>query len=545
MRAHCDFPILRTTSTLPIQVRSWLLLLALSICTSANGAEVPLFQVGTGGRLRDTDISLGYSFQLGHSITLSGLGKHDANGNSLLDDSSPSEIALWNSDTSELLVSTFVGSDAPLREGMFVAPISPLELPAGRYTIAAQFFDEQEPFRTDVTAASPVALVGDITPLSLFGSDFTLPPVGRFLGFGPNLLFEQPDVLLTQPMNNRVVQRREDNRGVVEVAGTFNTATSTAIEVRVVSTGDAAPFKTGWQAAEIADTKFSSQFELPAGGWYEVQARGVKAGQPTTNQVGSQVGVGEVFVIAGQSNSANHGQTRLSATSQRVVTMNAEGLWRAAIDPLPVASGAGGSPWPVFGDRLEELLDVPVGVVSVGWGGTAVGQWLPEASGPDAAGPLYNRLRNALELLGPEGARAVLWHQGESDSQRGTSREEYAASLQQLIAATREDAGYEIPWGVAQAAFLPSTRLTAEEEILAGQLDVIAGDPRVFAGALTEDLLGRDWRHDSVHFNEAGLRLHAERWVNAVLPLVVPEPASVSLLVMGLLIVLPRSFASL
>jgi len=54
--------------------------------------------------------------------------------------------------------------------------------------------------------------------------------------------------------------------------------------------------------------------------------------------------------------------------------MNADGIWRPAFDPMPTATGDGGSPWPAFGDLLVDALDVPVGVISVGWGGTAVQQ---------------------------------------------------------------------------------------------------------------------------------------------------------------------------
>ncbi len=251
-------------------------------------------------------------------------------------------------------------------------------------------------------------------------------------------------------------------------------------------------------------------------------------------QTVSQAGVGEVFAIAGQSNSANHGGTRLTPESDRVVAMDATGFWQPAADPQPIATGDGGSPWPAFGDRMVEALDVPVGIVSVGWGGTSVGQWLPGAAGPDVNGPLYNRLQRVLERLGPDGVRAVLWHQGESDSLLGTSREAYAATLREVIAHSREDAGYDLLWGIAQAAFLPSTSASAEARILAAQLDVIAGDPLVFAGAMTDDLIGSEWRYDMVHFNEAGLRLHGERWAEAVLPLIVPEPTAAAILMIAI-----------
>ena len=53
-----------------------------------------------------------------------------------------------------------------------------------------------------------------------------------------------------------------------------------------------------------------------------------------------RVGVGEVFVIAGQSNSANYGNPTLSAADDRVSTFNLSN-WRHADDPLADRDGIG------------------------------------------------------------------------------------------------------------------------------------------------------------------------------------------------------------
>ena len=188
------------------------------------------------------------------------------------------------------------------------------------------------------------------------------------------------------------------------------------------------------------------------------------------------------------------------------------------------------------GDLLAERLDVPIGFISVGWGGTSVGQWLPGAPGPDVS-PLYDRLRNALEIIGPNGARAVLWHQGESDSASGTRGERYADRLQQVIDQSRKDGEFDIPWIVAKAAYLPSTSSRSESRILEGQSQVIQNDALVFAGPLTDDLIGNEWRWDTIHFNEAGLREHALRWADAIEMVIVPEPPSLILCLVAYLAV--------
>ena len=143
-------------------------------------------------------------------------------------------------------------------------------------------------------------------------------------------------------------------------------------------------------------------------------------------------------------------------------------------------------------------------------------QWVPGASGPSPE-PLYNRLRDALQALGPDGARAVLWHQGEADNEANTSTADYVQRLESIIAQSRTDAGFDIPWGVAQASFLPYLNPTTDPNVIAAQQQVAANDPLNFVGAFTDDMIGAAWRWDDIHFNEMGLREHAQRWFDQLL----------------------------
>ena len=91
------------------------------------------------------------------------------------------------------------------------------------------------------------------------------------------------------------------------------------------------------------------------------------------------VGVGEVFVVAGQSNSANHGAEKLSTQTERVVTFDGK-AWELCRDPQPGASGRGGSFLPPFGDAMARRVRVPVGFIACGIGGSSVREWLPKGS---------------------------------------------------------------------------------------------------------------------------------------------------------------------
>jgi hypothetical protein len=337
-------------------------------------------------------------------------------------------------------------------------------------------------------------------------------------------------LMISKPSGRTIAQRDEHNQADIAVQGQY-AGTVTRIEARAVPMDGSAQW-TPWQTITDAPSggNFSGQITL-AGGWYQLQVRAFNGTQQVAQSTMDRIGVGEIFITAGQSNSANHGSPTQSPLDDRVSALTstnpALGQWVYAQDPQPIATGTGGSPWPALGDLLADELDVPIGFVSVGWGGTRVDQWLP-------GGSLYPRLHDALDFLGPEGFRAILWHQGESDASAGTSTADYAQRLQTVIDQTRIDAGWDIPWGVALVSYLSGNSAANMANVIAGQQLVIDNDPLTLLGASTDDLIGSAWRWDGVHFNTAGLQEHARRWLPVTLQLSVPEPSTYLLLLVGL-----------
>ena len=254
-----------------------------------------------------------------------------------------------------------------------------------------------------------------------------------------------------------------------------------------------------------------------------------------------RVGVGEVFVVAGQSNSANHGESRLAPASDLVSSLAPDGTWRPAADPQPGASGDGGSFQPPLGDLLVERFGVPVGFVCCGIGATSVREWLPAGVPfpnpptvearvrrlPDGAwesdGAAFAMLVERLRACGPEGFRAVLWHQGESDANQadrsrtlaGPLYEEY---LERVIRGSRERLGRDDPWFVARATYhVPGDESSTDIRAAQG---AVCRDRIALAGPDT-DALGaafRDGGGKGVHFSAAGLVRHAEAWFEKIAP---------------------------
>ncbi len=306
---------------------------------------------------------------------------------------------------------------------------------------------------------------------------------------------------LESPDSHQIVQRNEYSMGTFPVQGSTE-YTVDLIEGRHTSLDNGTPSDWVHIAVPIG-SDFYGTLDVPTG-WHRLEFRLMNEGQELDILTVEPVGVGEVFIVAGQSNSANHGDYPLIPTDPRVSTWGPNG-WRFGHDPQPAATGNSGSPWPALGDLLSNRYDVPIGFLSVGYGGTKVDRWVP------AQNDLFPRITNALDAVQPSGARAILWHQGESNA-GGTTTEDYAEMMAAVVLGSRAHTGVEIPWLLARVGFVPNGDPVKMGWVVGGQNAVIDADPLTFAGPHTDDLNGTDWRYDTIHFNEAGLREHAARW---------------------------------
>ena len=338
-------------------------------------------------------------------------------------------------------------------------------------------------------------------------------------------------VTLDSPRDYQVFQRSSIEAGTIVVRGRADRACDAA-EVRI--SGHA------WQRIPAsARCTFDGRITAQAGGWYGVEVRVLQGGERSGGTGVEHVGVGEVFVISGQSNSTNYGEEAQQTRTGMVATFNGTD-WRLANDPQPGVqdNSRQGSFIPAFGDALYEHLKVPVGVASVGSGGTSVRQWLPKADrfrtpptgskfvAPagdgewESTGKLFDGMLERIVQLGPHGFRAVLWHQGESDAHQGPGHEiepaEYQRMMERLIREMRARARWDFPWFVAQVSYhnpadpgtpairAAQTALWEEGLALEGpDTDTLTGEYRQNHGA-------------GVHMSARGLQAHGRLWAEKV-----------------------------
>ena len=347
-----------------------------------------------------------------------------------------------------------------------------------------------------------------------------------------------------RPSANEVVQRDEHGVGKVTLQGALPIVEQPAggngrprpanplWQYRVID--ESSKVIVAWTKLELVpnDRYLNETIEVPQGGWYQIELRNELESTVTVRS--QRFGVGDIYIVAGQSNSANYGSERTAPTVDQVVAFDGK-QWRVAHDPQPGAAGEGGSFIPALGDQLASEFKVPIGFVSIGEGGTSVREWLPRGEryakqpttgahclehadgGYESSGELFLRLAERLVYFGPRGLKGILWHQGESDAgqaragypiDRQINGAEYRQYAEILITRSREFAGWEVPWYVAKATY-HSEADAADEEFRNAQ-HALCDIPAVYSGADSDQLRG-DHR-DGVHFNAKGLKAHADLW---------------------------------
>lgn len=320
----------------------------------------------------------------------------------------------------------------------------------------------------------------------------------------------EQDLTLLSPKDFQVFQRQSQFRGRIIVSGRLKLECDAVVARLSGKSLEGQRLPDEWRPIplEKQTRSFYAELPTPAGGWYVLQVRALKANQVVAKAVVDKFGVGEVFVGAGQSNCTNSGEERTTQTSGMVSSFSGT-HWQLADDPQPGVHDKTqrGSFWPTFGDTMYAKFRVPIGVAVTGHGGTSVYAWKPR-------GELHNWMTTRICQLGPRGFRAVLWHQGEADV--GGKPEDYALLLTSIIRASTVAAGWQFPWFVARVSYLSPER-PASETTRAPQKKL--WDLGVALEGPDTDTLTTAYRNNEgkgIHLNRKGLVAHGKMWADKV-----------------------------
>ena len=330
------------------------------------------------------------------------------------------------------------------------------------------------------------------------------------------------NVTVTVPTERAIYQRNSDNVADMTIVATANEAA--VVKAKVIDGSNDLCDWTVLEKVDGSDNEFKGVLKnIPGGGWYEVDVAAFDAaGKEIASNYVEMVGVGEVFITGGQSNSTNFGGAKTTAESDFVSAIDVKNkCWVHCEDSQPNNSGfntgnGGGSPWPTTGDKLVESLGVPVGFVSTGVGGSLIA----ELADPNKN---YRPIKEAIEFLEPYGCRAFLIHQGEADSggmngNPGTEMSVYKETFEQLIAQTREDAGYDLNWLIARVSYAwrGFNNPDRTKEVTETQTS-ICNNYNIFVGPDTDGLQGEDRHTDNLHLSEQGLIKHGTMWSECII----------------------------
>ena len=124
----------------------------------------------------------------------------------------------------------------------------------------------------------------------------------------------------------------------VSLAGEFGDVKADAWQFRVVPLKEAFGTGADWSLFEptLQGGKLSARVHVAAGGWFRLEVRAWRGGQPVAVAAVEPVGVGEVLVIAGQSyaDGANDELLKVEDPQGRVAALDrVKDSWRVAHDP--------------------------------------------------------------------------------------------------------------------------------------------------------------------------------------------------------------------
>ncbi len=371
-----------------------------------------------------------------------------------------------------------------------------------------------------------------------------------------NLIFSQ--IKLTSPQNRAVYQRNGYGYSAVTVAGSYEKQVD-KIEARLIPVQAGQGGDTDFQDWKTIKTlplngNFSTVMSVRQG-WYRLEVRGSLNGTIIGDVVSvDRVGVGEVFIIAGQSNAEGVSTIQgIGANDDRVNCYSKQNDLRfGGTDKISLSDfskldantniaprGPNGWCWGKLGDLLVSRLNVPVMFFNAAFGGTTSDVWARTARGETAYNPYageiyyntlpYKNLSDVLHYYTTQlGVRAVLWCQGEGDNYTQgklfVSAVTYKANLQTVINRTRDESGKNISWVVSLTSATgycnncpPGTYANPDDKIIEGQKSTI-GDSKltnIFQGPATDGIQnpGRD---GGVHFIGNGLVQLAEAWNNSL-----------------------------
>ncbi|MGO8684193.1 MAG: sialate O-acetylesterase [Thermoleophilia bacterium] len=325
-----------------------------------------------------------------------------------------------------------------------------------------------------------------------------------------------PHLKLSSPCSYQVFQRNAVSRGAIRV-----TATAVGVSGQV---------EASWRGgawvivSRISHGGFAGWLYGQPAGQGTLSVRSVS--HPQVQTFCRLVGVGDIFVIAGQSNACGEAKVLFSYSNPTVMASEfaTDYRWQKLTDPTDSNVGQvdkvnrnsapGGSVWPLVATALAAKLGnhVPLAFVPCALGGTVIAQWQRSNTDPDDATTLYGAMIKRVRALGGH-VRAVLFWQGETDALADTAQATYTILSSRFDANVWRD--LQVPIVVGQIGdYNDDQPRPGADNVRLAQEDLWTdGSPIVLPGPCLYDID----LYGSNHFLTAPQNtLAAQRWTAAI-----------------------------
>ena len=332
----------------------------------------------------------------------------------------------------------------------------------------------------------------------------------------------------------QILQQDESGHAALQLRGRWvypEAFKKAVVYVRLVreASGEALSLECDWRRALTRKNgTWTCRLQgIPAGGLYRLETcLNLDGGAIEWSMRGDMrhhVGVGDIWILSGQSNSEGHGRSPAEdAPELGVHVFRASGQWALATHPLNDATDTlypanriycnpSHSPWLHFAKLLRRELGYPIGLIPASLGASPLAAWHRKTDGY-----LFANMLNYVRAAG--GSRGVAWYQGESDI-GVEQRHSYARRFGEFVADLRRSLKREdLPVITVQLNRYIGQDFDAVEVhrgwevIREAQRQLARRDPHVFVVASFGALLA-----DGIHNDAAGNMLIGRRAAAAAL----------------------------
>lgn len=225
----------------------------------------------------------------------------------------------------------------------------------------------------------------------------------------------------------------------------------------------------------------------------------------------------ELFLLAGQSNMAGRGKADevSKRTDSRILALNKQNTWQIAVDPLHWDKSAAGTG---IGRPFASIVaaknpDIVIGLIPSACGGSPIRTWKPGQYWEQTKNHPWDDSIARAKLAMKDGTlKAILWHQGESDS-NAKAAPEYEKELVDLIDRFRKElAAPDLPFIIGQLGRFPAKPWDKNREAIDAAHRAAAEKVKNvrFVEIPNPESIG-----DNLHFDTPTLRRFAEGYAAA------------------------------